>query len=78
MTVNFAKVVSENVLTSLINTKNITEKDLKELFIEPVYFELVDRILKNILSAKLESSHYFRFEMTVCAQEKIEEGKNDN
>lgn len=66
--INFAKLISEKECLSLINP-NISEQDIKDIFLNRVFGDLINLLSKDIFNAKLNSAHLYRFEVRVHAQE---------
>ena len=69
MSNNFAKLISEKELVTLISGK-ITKENLINIFLKPSIEQLYDYLSDDILLAKLIKPHFYRFSIQIHAQEK--------
>ncbi len=69
----FAKLISRAESFARIAGK-LSEKEIKEIFLDANLNTLYDHMAKCIVNAKLSKPHMYRFEMQVHAQE-IEKDK---
>jgi len=70
---HFAKLIVESELISRIQGE-ISEKELKDAYLNPIFRKLSNHISKPIICAKLLKPHFYSFHIQIHAQE-IEDEK---